>query len=175
MTTGLEQEADPPGQVGGEEAAEQRPDRGGDRGRGPDQGVDLRLRLPSKLPWISDCIAGRYSDAPSPPITAQKTMIAARPWPTTIAAPRRVEDQAAHIGALATEEVAELAADQDERGRHKRLDRHRRLDPADRRVQIRTTAEIETFISDVSITNTNIAAASRTASRGGARPLLSHG
>jgi hypothetical protein len=35
--------------------------------------------VPSKLPWISDCIAGRSSEAPSPPTTAQKTMIAVRP------------------------------------------------------------------------------------------------
>ena len=40
----LEQEADPPREVGGDEAAEQRADRGGDRGRGADQRVGLRLR-----------------------------------------------------------------------------------------------------------------------------------
>ena len=40
----LEQEADAPRQVGGDEPAEQRSDGGGDRGRGPDQGVDLLLR-----------------------------------------------------------------------------------------------------------------------------------
>ena len=37
----LEQERDPPRQVGGDEPAEQWPDRGGDRGRGSDQRVDL--------------------------------------------------------------------------------------------------------------------------------------
>ena len=41
--------------------------------------------FPSKLPWMSDCIAGRYSEAPRPPITAQKTMMAARPCANTIA------------------------------------------------------------------------------------------
>ncbi len=30
------------------------------------------MAAPSKLPWISDCIAGSRSDAPSPPMIAQK-------------------------------------------------------------------------------------------------------
>jgi hypothetical protein len=40
---------------------------------------------PSKLPWISDCIAGSSSDAPSPPMIAQKTMIAVRSCASVIA------------------------------------------------------------------------------------------
>ena len=40
---------------------------------------------PSKLPWISDCIAGSSSDAPSPPMTAQKTMTAVRLCASAIA------------------------------------------------------------------------------------------
>jgi hypothetical protein len=40
---------------------------------------------PAKLPCTSDCIAGRSSDAPSPPITAQNTMTAVRLWASTIA------------------------------------------------------------------------------------------
>ena len=40
---------------------------------------------PSKLPWISDCIAGSSSEAPSPPMIAQKTMIAVRLWASAIA------------------------------------------------------------------------------------------
>ena len=31
---------------------------------------------PSKLPWTSDCIAGSSSEAPRPPMIAQKMMIA---------------------------------------------------------------------------------------------------
>ena len=31
---------------------------------------------PWKLPWMSDCIAGSSRDAPIPPMTAQKMMIA---------------------------------------------------------------------------------------------------
>ena len=41
---------------------------------------------PSKLPWISDCIAGSRSDAPRPPMIAQKMMIVVRLCATVIAA-----------------------------------------------------------------------------------------
>ena len=40
---------------------------------------------PSKLPWMSDCIAGRRSEAPSPPMIAQKITIVVRPWATVMA------------------------------------------------------------------------------------------
>ena len=40
---------------------------------------------PSKLPWISDCMAGSSSDAPIPPMIAQKTTIASRSWASVIA------------------------------------------------------------------------------------------
>ena len=40
---------------------------------------------PSKLPWMSDCMAGRSSEAPMPPMIAQNTMIAARSCANTIA------------------------------------------------------------------------------------------
>ncbi len=50
MITSLEQEPDPPREVGGDEAAEQRADRRGDRGRGTDQRVDLLLRLALEVP-----------------------------------------------------------------------------------------------------------------------------
>jgi hypothetical protein len=40
---------------------------------------------PSKLPWMRDCIEGSRSDAPIPPTTAQKMMIAVRPWASVIA------------------------------------------------------------------------------------------
>jgi hypothetical protein len=82
---GLQQEADAPRQESGDEAAEQRPDGGGDRGCRSDQRIGLLLCLPSKLPWISDCIAGNSSEAPRPPMIAQKTMIAVRPCARVIA------------------------------------------------------------------------------------------
>ena len=70
----------------------------------------------------------------------------------------RVAEQAEDVGALAADEVADLAADEDERGRHERLERDRataRRSPSCRGRA--TTAEIDTFISDVSTTSTNIA------------------
>ena len=48
----------------------------------------------------------------------------------------RVAEQTQHVGLLAADQVADLAADQDERGRHQRLQRDRRLHPADRGVQV---------------------------------------
>ncbi len=86
MIDDLEQEADAPRQVGGDEAAEQRPDGGGDRGPRLRQArTPGRCIAPSKLPWMSDCIAGSSSDAPSPPMIAQKMMIAVRLWASVIA------------------------------------------------------------------------------------------
>ena len=40
---------------------------------------------PWKLPWIRDCMDGSSKDAPSPPITAQKMMIAVRSWARVMA------------------------------------------------------------------------------------------
>ena len=40
---------------------------------------------PSKLPWMSDCMDGSSSEAPMPPMIAQKTMIAVRPCASVIA------------------------------------------------------------------------------------------
>ena len=40
---------------------------------------------PAKLPWIRDCMAGSRSEAPSPPMIAQKITIAVRLWATVIA------------------------------------------------------------------------------------------
>ena len=51
----------------------------------PTSAYALRCAAPSKLPWISDCIDGRRSEAPIPPITAQKMMTAVRPCASVIA------------------------------------------------------------------------------------------
>jgi hypothetical protein len=48
----------------------------------------------------------------------------------------RVAEQAQHVRPLATDEVADLAADEDERGGHQRLEGDRRLHAADRGVQV---------------------------------------
>jgi len=36
------------------------------------------------LPWISDCIDGRSSDAPMPPMIAQKMMTGTMVWASVI-------------------------------------------------------------------------------------------
>ena len=43
--------------------------------------------VPSKLPCTSDCIAGSSSDAPMPPMIAQKTITAVRLCASIIATP----------------------------------------------------------------------------------------
>ena len=42
----------------------------------PTSAYTLARAAPSKLPWMRDCMAGRSREAPSPPMIAQKTMIA---------------------------------------------------------------------------------------------------
>ena len=75
---------------------------------------------------MSDCIEGSSSEAPIPPMTAQKMM-------TGDEALRErhrdgtdgVAEQAEDVGALAPDEIADLAADEDERGGDQRLQRDR--------------------------------------------------
>ena len=92
---------------------------------------------PSKLPWMSDCIAGSKSDAPSPPIDRPEDddrgeALGERHRQR----PDRVGEKTQDVRALAADEIADLAADQDEGGRHERFECDRGLDAADRRVQI---------------------------------------
>ena len=44
----------------------------------PTRAYAFRCIFPSKLPWMSDCIAGSRSDAPRPPMIAQQMMIGRR-------------------------------------------------------------------------------------------------
>ena len=68
---------------------------------------------------------------------AQKTMIVVQVLGECHRrSPDGVGEQSQHVGALASDEVADLAADQDERGRDQRLDRDRRLDTAHGRVEV---------------------------------------
>ena len=53
----------------------------------PTSAYTFRCAAPSKLPWMRDCIAGSSNDAPSPPMIAQKMMIAVRFWASVIARP----------------------------------------------------------------------------------------
>ena len=92
---------------------------------------------PEKFPWINDCIEGSRSDAPMPPKIAQKTMIARTSWASVIAiAPTAVPQETQLVRELAADQIADLAADQDERGRDERLQRDRRLDVAHRRLEV---------------------------------------
>ena len=89
------------------------------------------------MPWISDCIAGNSSEAPRPPTTAQKMTMAVTLWASVIAEGTYcVPEQAEHVRPLATDQVAHLAADQDERRRDERLERDRGLHAADGGVEI---------------------------------------
>ena len=47
-----------------------------------------------------------------------------------------IAQQTQHVGPLAPDEIADLAADQDERGGHQCFQRDRRLDTTDGRAQI---------------------------------------
>ena len=51
----------------------------------PTRAYAFRWAGPSKLPWMSDCMAGSSRDAPSPPMTAQKMMIGTRLWARAMA------------------------------------------------------------------------------------------
>ena len=44
----------------------------------PTSAYAFRCIGPEKFPWIRDCIAGRRSEAPSPPTTAQKMITGTR-------------------------------------------------------------------------------------------------
>ena len=82
----LERESDALRPERRDEAAEQRTDGGGDGGRSADERVHRASAAPpSKLPWMSDCMAGSRSDAPIPPMTAQKMMTPVRFCANTMA------------------------------------------------------------------------------------------
>ena len=133
----LEQEPDAPRQVGGDEAAEQRSDRGGDRGRGTDQGVGLLLRRAFEVAVDQRLHRGQQERRAEPADHRPEDDDRGQ----ALGERHRqgadgVAEQTQHVRPLAADEVADLAADQDERGRHQRLERDRRLDAADGRVEI---------------------------------------
>ena len=43
------------------------------------------IATPSKFPWMRDCMAGSRSDAPNPPMIAQKMTTAVMFWASVIA------------------------------------------------------------------------------------------
>ena len=150
----------------GDEASEQGPDGGGDRGGCPNECVDLLLRRPFEVA-VDQRLHGRQQerrpeapeDRPADDHRRQALREGHRRGTDGVA------EQARHVGALAPDEVADLAADQDERGGRQRLEGDCRLHAADGRVEIGRHRRDRTFISDVSKTSTNIAAASKSPSR----------
>ena len=133
----LEHEPDPPRQKGGDEASEQRSHRSGDRRRGPDQGVDLRPCRAVEVA-VDERLHGRQQQRGADP-----TQHCPEDDDRGQALGERhrqgadgVAEQTQHVGPLAPDEIADLAADQDERGGHQCFQRDRRLDAADGRVEI---------------------------------------
>ena len=133
----LQQEADAPGQVGGDEAAEQRPDRGGDRGRRSDQRIGLLLRRSLEVAVDQRLHRGqqqRGAEAADdrPEDDDRRQALGERHRQRA----DRIAQQTQHVRPLASEQVADLAADQDERSGDQGLERDRALDRAHRRVEI---------------------------------------
>ena len=133
----LEHESDAPRQIRRDEAAEQRPDSGGDRGSGADQGIRPFHRGALEVPmnqglhrWQQQRRAKPPDDRPEHEDRGQA--LCQRHGECA----DRVRDQANDVRAFAPDEVGHLAACQDERGRHERLDCDRCLHAADGRVEV---------------------------------------
>ena len=133
----FEQEPDAPRQHGCDEATDQGSDCGGDRTRGPDQGEDLRPHLAFEVAVDQRLHRGEIERGAKPPDDGPEDDDRGQALREDhCESTHCIEDQANYVGTLAAEEVADLAADQDECGRHERLDRHRGLDAAHRRVEV---------------------------------------
>ncbi len=133
----LEQEHDAPGQVRGQESAEQRSDCRGDRSCRTDERVGLLLILSLEVAVDQGLHRGQQQrgakptdDRPEDDDRGQALRQRHRQRADGVA------EQAEHIRPLAADEISHLAPDQDEGGRHQRLQRDRRLNAAGRRVQI---------------------------------------
>jgi hypothetical protein len=133
----LEQEGHPPRQDGGDEAAEQRADGSRDRGRGADQGVDLLLSGPMEVA-VDERLHRRQEERGADPadhgpehddgdeVLGQRHRHGAD----------GVAEQTEHVRPLATEQVADLAPDQDECRGDERLEGDGRLDAAHGGVEV---------------------------------------
>src|SRR5580765_378126 len=120
---------------------------------------------PWKFPWISDCIEGSSSEGPRPPMTAQKTTIGHRLWDKVIdstpAAYPSNPSTYARLRPIRSPILLPMRMNAAETSASSAIADCTPLAVVSRSC---TTAEIETFISDVSTTSTNIAIARRTAS-----------
>ena len=133
----LEREADAPRQEGRDEPAEQGPHRGRDRRRCTDQGVDPLLGRPFEVAVDEGLHRGQQQRGTEPADHGPEDddrghALSERHRQRTDGVREQTED----VRLLPADEVADLAADQDERGGDERLERDRRLDAADGRAQI---------------------------------------
>ena len=137
MITTSPRERDAPGEVRGDEAADERADGGGDRGGGADERVGAALHRPLEVPVDqrlhrrqqqrrAEAADDRPEDDDRQEALGQRHRERAD----------RVPEQADDVRALAAEEVADLAADQDERRGDQRLEGDRGLDAARGRVEV---------------------------------------
>ncbi len=119
---------------------------------------------PSKLPWINDCIAGSNNDAPRPPMIAQKMIIVSSPCARAIAsAPTAYASSPsvyAFLRPMRSPTLLPIKMNAAETSASKAMADCTPLAVVPRSC---TTAEIETFMIDVSTTRTNIAIANNTA------------
>ena len=133
----LQPEADPPREERRDEATEQRPDRRRDGRRRPDERVDLLLRLTPEVAVDQRLHRGHQQRCAEP--ADQRPEDDDREDALSEGhrqGARRVPAETDDVGAFAADQVADLAADQDERRRHQRFERDRRLDGADGGVQV---------------------------------------
>ena len=133
----LAQERDPPGEVRRDEPSDERPDRGGDRSGGADQRVGLLLHRAGEVA-VDQRLHGRKQErrpeaADDRPEDDDREQVLCQRHRQRA---DRIPEQPEHVRALAPDQVADLAPDQDERRRDERLERDRRLDAADGRVQV---------------------------------------
>ena len=133
----LEREADAPRQEGRDEPAEQRADGGRDGGRGADERVDpllvgaLEVAVDERLhrgeqERRAEAAEDRPEDDDRPQVLGEGHRQGAD----------RVAEQAQDVGLLAPDQVADLAADQDERRGDEGLEGDRRLDAAHRGAEV---------------------------------------
>jgi hypothetical protein len=126
-----------PGEEGRDEAAQQRADSGGNRGSGTHKRIRLPLHRPCEVAVdeglhrreqerCAEAADDRPEDHDREQVLRQRHRHRAG----------GVAQQAEHVRAFAPEQVADLARDQDERRRHERLQRDRRLDAARGRVEV---------------------------------------
>ena len=133
----LDHEPDAPRQERRDQASDQGTDRSGNRSRRTDQREHLRAGLPLEVAVDQrlhrrEVKRGAQPAEDRPEDDDRREALREHHGQR----PDGVEHHADDECALAPEQVTDLAADEDERSGHERLDGHGRLDPAHRRVEV---------------------------------------